>query len=638
MRIPIVLTFWWGRALGIGLLVGVVAAGSAPAVHGQVPADTAEADRTDERAVVNADSLSALVRDGVRLQELFGNVKVRQDTTRLRSKYALRYLNRDEFLFTGDVVIYERGDTLRADTVRYNKRTKVGRAWSNVRLTDGEVVVRAPRATYYTQEKRSVFPDSVTLIDSTRVLRAQSGTYWSDARRAEFQGHVRLDDPETHLAADSLTYYRDQERSIATGEVFIRRVGTDAEAPTDTTARTYLFGKWVDNQEQARYSHVRGRALLVRVRLDSTGTPQDTLLVRGRRLEAYRADTHRRLIAVDSVRIWERDLAAVADSAVYDRVVATGPLDSLGTPRPIPGPSAPSLPPSVQGQVRSTTDTTGRSPPDTTQNASPDTARTPPAARPDTSARPSPDAQADAEGDSTAGADSTEPASPPRQQMWQTPVAQADSALPLEETRLFQKPVTWFERSQVWGDSIRVRATGRRIDTVFVRRRAFAAQRDSVLDRIQQLKGRHLTADFADNALRRLTAGPNALAIRFLKTGEGTLKGAARVSGDRIVLRFHEGEVRRTSVLGGVESTYYRTPEAVPDPFRLDGFRWTPGRRPTKDRLLRPGRVRDQLAAPPPSRPLAQRLDPAAADSLRERSAPPARSTRDTSTTRSPRP
>jgi hypothetical protein len=198
--------------------------------------------------------------------------------------------------------------------------------------------------------------------------------------------------------------------------------------------------------------------------------------------------------------------------------------------------------------------------------------------------------------------------------------------------------VTWFERSQVWGDSIRVRATGRRIDTVFVRRRAFAAQLDSVLDRIQQLKGRHLTAHFVDNALRRLESGPNALAIRFLKTGAGALKGAARVSGDRIVLRFRDGEVRRTSVLGGVESTYYRTSETVPDPFRLEGFQWTPERRPTKEQLLMPARIRERLAAPTLPSSLARRPQPAPADSLRERSSPPPQSTPDTSTTRLSRP
>ncbi|MFB6099304.1 MAG: OstA-like protein, partial [Salinibacter sp.] len=206
-------------------------------------ADSAAADTgAVERAYVEADSLSTFQRGGEQLQELFGHVFVRQDTTRIRSEYALRYLNRDEVLFVDDVVIYQRGDTLRADTVRYNRATEVGHARGHVRLTNGDVQVRAERATYYAEEKRSVFPDSVTLVDSSRVLRAHHGTYWSDEERAEFGGGVRLTEPGMTLFADSLTYYRREDRSIARGNVFLSRQGKRRGPRTDTTGRTYLFG------------------------------------------------------------------------------------------------------------------------------------------------------------------------------------------------------------------------------------------------------------------------------------------------------------------------------------------------------------------------------------------------------------
>ncbi len=577
-----------------------------------VPPDTSE----PERAVVTADSLSALTQEGVRLQELFDNVRVRQDTTRLRSTYALRYLDRDELLFTGDVVIYERGDTLRADTVKYNRRTKVGRARSNVRLTDGEVVVRAPRAIYYTEEKRSVFPDSVTLVDSNRVLRAQSGTYWSDARRAEFHGEVRLTDPETHLESDSLTYYRDEERSIAKGEVFIRRMGEDEGAPEDTTSRTYLFGQWADNQEENRYSRVEGRALLVRVRTDSTGAPEDTLVVRGNQLEATRTDTHRRLIAVDSVRIWQSDMAAVADSAVYDRVIEVGARDSARRPSPLPDTTV-LIPPGASEAERAPPDSTvaQTAPSSSADSVAVDSARgaeapvpdsvqadstAPPVASPD-SAQPAVAEDREPVASDSGAATRSSPAGERGRASWGLPTARNEESLPLEETRLFRSPVTWFERSQVWGDSIRVRARERGLDTVYVRGSAFAAQRDSVVDRIQQLKGQDITAFFRSDSLRRIVARPNAQAIRFLKTEAGALEGAAEASGDRIILRFQDGSVKRTSIKGGVQSTYYRSPETIPDPFELEGFQWTPDRKPTKLDLLREERVRDRLDVPPPS-------------------------------------
>ena len=628
-----VLSCNWPRWLLGTLILGTLLGGLGRPAVGQVaddstaaeaprpaPPDTVRAqdvgppDTSDtERVLVNADSLSALSRDGQRIQELFDNVQVQQDTTELRSDYGLRYLNQDELLFTGDVVIYERGDTLRADTVRYNKRTKVGYARSNVRLTDGKVVVRAPRATYYTDEQRSVFPDSVTLVDSTRVLRAQSGTYWSDDRRAEFQGAVRLTDPETYLEADSLTYYRDRERSIAVGNVFIRRAETEAEPPRDTTSRTYLFGDWVDNQEQKRFSEARGRALLMRVRLDSAGAPEDTLVVRGERLEAYRTDRYRRLIAVDSVRIWQSDLAAVADSAVYDRVVATGPTDTLQTPRPLPdtmrspppdsarrrGPASDSLSGVPIPGTLAGIDTLGPAQPSPADSGRADAARAPRQAagpaRPDTSARPTAARPSRAARDSTRG---------PGASSWGLPTARREEQVPLEESRLFREPVTWFEQSQVWGDSIRVRSQNRSLDTVFVRGAAFAAQRDSALDRIQQLKARNLTAFFRRDSLRRIVARPNAQAIRFLATERDSLRGGARASGDRIVLRFRNGAMKRTTIKGGVQSNYYRSPETIPDPFELQGFQWTPDRRPTKAGLLRTPRVRERLdLRPGPTRP-----------------------------------
>jgi len=577
------------------------------------PPDTSDT----ERVLVNADSLSALSREGERIQELFDNVQVDQDTTQLRSEYGLRYLNRDELLFTGDVVIYERGDTLRADTVEYNKRTKVGRARSNVRLTDGDVVVRAPRAVYYTEEKRSVFSDSVTLVDSSRVLRAQWGTYISPEKRAEFKGGVRLTDPQTYLESDSLTYYRDEDRSIAVGDVFVRRAETEDDSPADTTSRTYLFGNWVDNQQENRYSETRGRALLLRVRLDSTGAPEDSLVVRGHRLEAYRTDEYRRLIAVDSVRIWQNNLAAVADSAVYDRLVAAGETDSTQAPAPLPGTRQP---PGAGGteQTPPSTDTLDVPDPDGPMAAVDSLVGEgdlgAPAPTPDT-------ARSDSVGTDTTGAPSSEPPSTADRGRagtgravpdslrarrpsgtWERPTARTEEDLPLEESRLFGAPETWFERSQVWGDSIRVRSQNRSLDTVFVRGAAFAAQQDTTLDRIQQLKAKDLTAHFRRDSLRRIVAEPNARAIRFLASEGGGLRGAARASGDSIVLHFRDGSMKRTSIKGGVESTYYRTPESIPDPFRLEGFQWTPDRKPTRDGLLQEPRVRERLQLGPPSR------------------------------------
>lgn len=445
--------------------------------------DTARADTT-RRAIVHADSLAASVEDEMRVQRLLGHVRVRQDSTRLRSNRALRYLGQGTYLFVGEVVIIERGDTLRADTVRYDKNRKVGQARGHVRLTDGAVHVRAPSALYFAEEKRSQFQEGVTLVDSASVLTSRAGEYFSDEKRAEFYDDVRFENERTYLEADSVTYFRKTGGSKARGHVFVeRKAGDDPAAETDTTTRTLLFGQRARNRREDNYSRVEGRALLVQIRKDSTGAPQDTLLVRAHRMEATRVDTLRRMVAVDSVRIWQRDLAATADSAVFER--------------------------------RTRSDT-----------------------------------------------------------------------LRQDETRLFRTPAAWFERSQVTGDTIRVVARNRSVDTVFVHHEAFAAQLDTTLNRIQQLRGQRLTGYFKQDSLRRLAVEPNAEAIWYLKKENGQPNGATKASGDRIVIYFKAGEVQRVSVQGGVQSTYY-SESSLPEDFQLDGFQWRPDQRPTKEQLFR---------------------------------------------------
>ncbi len=553
----------------------------------------------DRPATVDADSLQAFTEEGARLQDLFGEVFVRQDSTRLRSQFARRYLDRGEFLFTDNVVIFERGDTLTADTVRYDKNRKIGRARGNVRLTDGDVVVRAPRAVYYAQEKRSVFPDTVTLVDSTRVLRASTGTYFSSEDRAEFGGHVQMTDPNTYMEADSVTYLRTDQMSIARGNVFIERNPRRRRAAgADTTRRTFLFGERARNEETSNRSRVRGRALLVQIRSDSLGQPTDTLVVAAQEMDLTRRGRQRRVVATDSVRIWQADLAAVADSAVYDRfeapptprqgpAVAPPPADSIRVRVLLP--PLPALdaviaritPPQLPGPGRGP-----ESPPVVRTGPGPDSASPPAGARP-TGAPP-------AANPSTAA----------------SPEASGDTVR--EESRLYREPMAWFADAQVRGDSLRVVARERSIDTVFVHGSAFVAEEDSASGRIHQLTGTTVTAFFRRDTLRQVVAEPNARAIRFLTKADGTGNGAARPSGDRIILRFRHGDLARVSILGGVQNEYYRPPD-VPEPFRLEGFTWTPERKPTLPGLLDRPRVRARIS--PRSRP--DTTAPLPADSVR---------------------
>ena len=277
------------------------------------PADTAQ----QESVHIRASTLTGATEQGKALRRLIGDVRVLQGDTHLWADRATQYLARKEILFRGNVLIVERGDSLSADSVLYDTRNKIGQASGNVRLTDGEVVVHAPAGRYFTDQKKAQFNEGLRMVDSTTVLTSQAGTYFSDARRAELYGDVHLNHPEARLTADSLTYYRERDVSRARGHVLIERWDQETADTAESASRTFIFGGRAYNDEQMGYSRVEDQPLLMHLRGDSSKT--DTLLIRARKLEAARTDSLRRLTATDSVRIWQHDFAAVADSAVYDQ-------------------------------------------------------------------------------------------------------------------------------------------------------------------------------------------------------------------------------------------------------------------------------------------------------------------------------
>ncbi len=461
---------WLTRCLVLWLAAGAVAS---PADAQDPP----EAGRDARLVDLSANRMTSEERDGEPIRRLIGNVRLRENETVLHAERATQFTRRDEILFEGDVVVYERGDTLRSRSLLYNRQTKVGVARDDVRLTDGEVLVTAPSATYYTSEKRTVFTEGVTLVDSVSVLTSRSGTYWSDEKRAEFAGDVELDGTETDVRADSLTYLRDSEISVARGRVFVESVELSDTVPADTTSVTTVVGDWAFTDDPSGIRRMRDNVLLFQVRRDSVEV--DSLLIRSSNLESTKTDSLDLMTAVGDVHIWNEDSAAVGDSVSY---------------------------------------------------------------RTD------------------------------------------DSEVRREVMQLFGSPIGWFGTSQVTGDSLVIQSSGGSIDTLRVRNNTIVADRDSTLDRIHQVSGRHLLGLFSDGGRRDMIVGPNAEAIYYLQR-DGTPDGAVKTSADRIIFELQDDELKRIRVEDGVEGTYYPE-DLLPAELELAGFRWMPGRRPQRDAML----------------------------------------------------
>ncbi|HLT45636.1 MAG TPA: OstA-like protein, partial [Rubricoccaceae bacterium] len=316
--------------------------------------------------LVNADSVAVDATSGETVRTLVGNVVLRQDTTTLRADRAVQRVEAGLVTLEGDVRIVTGGDTLTARRVVYDANANEAVAEGDVRIADSSAVLLAPTARHHRLTGVSTFDrggtlyhDDVTLTaprgvyddrtevatveggvelrDSTTVLTSRAGVYDARAERADFAGDVRLRQRDTRLWADSLTHFRETERSLARGRVVLERLGDartagDDAAPPDSARRTLLFGARAEHDERAGTSRVTGTPevdpLLVQLRTDSTGAT-DTTLVRARRLDALRRDslaadgleaTFTRVVGVGDVRMAQPRLAAVADSAAFERL------------------------------------------------------------------------------------------------------------------------------------------------------------------------------------------------------------------------------------------------------------------------------------------------------------------------------
>ncbi|NNF57645.1 MAG: hypothetical protein HKN04_05325, partial [Rhodothermaceae bacterium] len=84
----------------------------------------------------------------------------------------------------------------------------------------------------------------------------------------------------------------------------------------------------------------------------------------------------------------------------------------------------------------------------------------------------------------------------------------------------------------------------------------------------------------------------------FRATDDGLLDGADRLSADSLTFLFRGGELRELRGTRGIEGVAYG-PQIIPEPFQLQGYVYTPERRPLRARLLPDGWEAEWLANPP---------------------------------------
>ncbi|NUN09969.1 MAG: LPS export ABC transporter periplasmic protein LptC [Ignavibacteriaceae bacterium] len=148
-------------------------------------------------------------------------------------------------------------------------------------------------------------------------------------------------------------------------------------------------------------------------------------------------------------------------------------------------------------------------------------------------------------------------------------------------------PVIWYDNSQMTGDSITIRLSDRRIDRVFINNNAFMISKSEINPRrYDQLTGKRVIMNFADNQLNKTEVYGNVLGIYFMYEEEEQ-NGLMKASSREAIIFFEERKVSQVNLYGDPNSEYH--PENVVEgnekSYTLPGFTLYEGR-PTMENLF----------------------------------------------------
>ncbi len=145
---------------------------------------------------------------------------------------------------------------------------------------------------------------------------------------------------------------------------------------------------------------------------------------------------------------------------------------------------------------------------------------------------------------------------------------------------LYDDPILWTESSQITADSINILVANNVIDKMFLNRNSFISSLDS-LKNYNQIKGRKMVAQFANNSVSKINVNGNGESIYYLlDEGDSIMMGLNKMICSDMLINFNQNEIK--------DITFYKQPEArlIPpheiktEDTRLDGFSWRIEERP----------------------------------------------------------
>lgn len=122
----------------------------------------------------------------------------------------------------GHVTMQHENTLLNCDRAVQNITQDIVDLYGDVKVEDDTLLLLTKQARYYAETKTVLSDSAVYLNDRRRTLTANRGTYDSDTKVAHFYGDVFVRDSSSELKSEQLVYYRSEGKTFADVNVKIR--------------------------------------------------------------------------------------------------------------------------------------------------------------------------------------------------------------------------------------------------------------------------------------------------------------------------------------------------------------------------------------------------------------------------------
>ncbi len=151
----------------------------------------------------------------------------------------------------------------------------------------------------------------------------------------------------------------------------------------------------------------------------------------------------------------------------------------------------------------------------------------------------------------------------------------------VEQFILEGHPRLWYEEMQLTGPYILIQLEEDSVRYLDSHTNSFAVQRDTTIDRLNQITGDTLFIQFDNGSVSYMQVWPRGNVLYFVKDGDGEADGAIEMTADFIKLVFEEGELEDVIARQNVDGSFHQEHDGISQK-RLSGFVWEPGMRPVR--------------------------------------------------------